>query len=146
MKKHSVAVTALLICVCTASAEGQQSSIGQFREQANYHLVMCRLKEKIAISKAQAGDSDANPVAEVGSCIRDAKSQVKAMFTPALKQVAKNQPASKLLKYYYGAWLTSINGVMPSPGERKINYEERQTQADERQEAIWNRLEVELGL
>jgi hypothetical protein len=144
MKRLFIAVLSLGIFASAAADEGKQNPLDQFREQTNYHLLMCRLKERLAINTSQLGE-ESNPVAEIGACIRDAKSQAKRYFPAALKVASKQPAAGKLLKDYYASWLTSLNGVMPSPTERKIDYERRQDDADAKHDAIWNRLEVELG-
>ena len=106
-----------------AYSEEKQTPTDAFRGETQHQLFMCRIQEKIAANKIEMGETGA--LSGLGECIKNGKLEVKKTFAPALKVVAKNSAASKILKDYYGAWLTALNGVMPDPGERKIDYERR---------------------
>jgi hypothetical protein len=143
--KRAISVIAACMFLGQSHAEDKLPPLEGFREATTYQLLICRIKTKTALNKVELGSSE-NAGAEIGACVKTGRSETKKFFGAALAKVSKKPAAAKLLKDYYGSWLTSLNGVMPEPGERKIDYERRQSAADTKSGEYWNRFEVEAGL
>jgi len=89
----------------------------------------------------QAGTFD-----RVNECMESSRSLAKTLFPQALGTVSTKPEATKLLKEYYATWLTALNGVPPAIQERKTDYAQRQTLAEQKAEQAWNRFEIEADL
>jgi hypothetical protein len=144
LRKIIPTLALVIVALPGIAAEEKQTPTDAFRGQTQHQMLMCQTEEKIAVNKAELGEEGG--IAKVGSCIKNAKVEAKKAFGPALKVVAKNREATKLLKDYYAAWITAINGIIPGASETKGGYSRRQAAAEEKYDAIWNRFEVEAGL
>lgn len=82
----------------------------------------------------------------IDACQKKAKAEVKKLFPKANAAVANKPTASNLLKDYYAAWLSALDGITPDANERKVDYDNRQGEASRKADAIWNRFEIEAGL
>jgi hypothetical protein len=141
MKTFAIMVGLATLC---GQAAAQDKPAAQFHEQAQYQMVMCTVKAKTALLKAELGDGD--PWADIGACLRAGRADVKKVFPKAVTSVTRNPAAAKLLKDYYAAWITTFNGIAPNPSERKTAYEQRQLAAETRNEELWNRFALEADL
>jgi hypothetical protein len=143
--KKILFIIAAHLCFGQSLAGDKLPPVAGFREATSYHLLICRIETQTALNEVKLGTID-SPWAKIGACLKTGRSEAKKFFGPALAKVSKKPAASNLLKDYYGSWLTALNGVMPEPGERKIDYERRQSAADTKSDEYWNRFEVEAGI
>jgi hypothetical protein len=141
--KLFVAGIASATALSCLAMEQKQTPAEAFREQTQYHMLICQSTKKIAEHKAELGEA-VSPN-ELGNCIRKAKGEAKNAFAPALRVVSKNKTASKLLKDYYAEWIASMNGLVPGVNERDTDYAHRQQAAQASYDAVWSRFEVETG-
>lgn len=134
-----------LLLAMPLSAEEKRSPTDEFRGQTQYQILMCGLKVKLALLRTEASTPQKTED-DPAKCIKDGKAEVKKTFPAALKSVAKNPTAAKLIKDYYASWLTAFDGLLPRAGDLKIDYERRQAANEAKYDEIWNRLEVEAGI
>ncbi len=127
-----------------AFAEPSPPPAELFQSTAASQLFLCDLTTQTALLELKTKGE--NPFPKIDECSKKAQGEVKALFPKALATVKKSPAAVKLLKDYYGAWLTAIKGLAPLADERTINYERRKTEAKTKQEEIWNRFIVEAGI
>lgn len=114
-----------------------------FREQSTYQIVNCQNVQKAMAIKPEVSYEQA--IFEMAKCVKYGKAEVRKTFPAALAAAAKKPDAAKLLKDYYAAWITAIDGIMPNGRELKIAYEQRQIASESKCGEIWNRFEIEAG-
>jgi len=107
--------------------------------------MMCRIETQTAIAKVELGELS-NAIPTIGTCIKKGREEVKKLYPAALAKVSKNPNATKILKDYYAAWLTSFDAVMPQSSDTKRGYQLRQESMDEKSDLLWNRFEIEAGI
>lgn len=140
-----LAATTLLSIFAIGQAEEKQTPTDAFRGATQYHILICKIKTQTELNKVELGES-ANAIEPIAACIKEGRAGAKKAYQPALSKVSKNPAAAKLLKDYYAAWLTSLEGVMPQPSETKLRYSQRLEASEAKYDEIWNRLAVEAGL
>src|ERR1041385_5566460 len=143
--KKIICFSLTAICLIQARADEKLTAIEEFRETTVYQLMMCRIETKTAIMQIEAGTSD-DAGKKIGTCIRNGLAEAKKAFPAALAKVSKKPGTAKLLKDYYAGWVAALNGVSPGVNELRVIYEQRQLQADAKQDEAWSRFEIEAGL
>lgn len=123
-----------LLVFVTHAAE-PKTPVGKFVSDANFALVICRIK---AETNAMKGMVDY-------SCSHEQEEAIKPSYHAAAKSLAKNKVALGMLRDLYAYWITTITTVTPSIDELKIQYgarmKERETGVKER----IDRLLLEIG-
>jgi hypothetical protein len=141
MKKLLAAVS-FFAALSSHAAEQTQTPVEEFRQLTLKQSFTCQSTQRIAELNSQLGKAgSANALQD---CIDSSKALAKTSFAPALKTVSKNKAAVALLKDYYAAWLTAMDGIVPGAGERNIDYTQRQQAAEGNYKAIWSRFAVEI--
>jgi hypothetical protein len=123
----------------------KRTPIVEFRGTSQFHLLTCQIRAKTALIEVELGKI-MEPYSPISACIKEGRDALKKLFPRANATVTKNPAASKLLKDYYAAWLSAIDGISPEATERKITYENWQGEAVRKTDEIWNRFEIEAGL
>lgn len=142
--------TALFIVISIIGNAASASSDAKnptttFSDSAQESMLVCKLQYRAYafLVSMGGGEDKADPSDE---CISSSKISIRPEFKAALSQQAKNKSAQSLLKDYYAAWLSAMDGIKPSSGEREIMYSNRQAETERRLAELWNRFEIEAGI
>jgi hypothetical protein len=124
---------AMAVCLCFshfayAKAPLTQADIGVYSE-----LLTCGMSFQLFLVNGDRGYKQ---------CLLDGKVKIKKQYETSLKTVKK--PAARAaLKEYYIFGVTALLGIEPQSEERKINYEKRQGDNQNKLDEMWVRFEAE---
>lgn len=137
-----VIMTMLVISVSFSADVANPSSGALNSSQSNFKT--CRLLYEAQAMLIRVGGKVTDP--GVDSCISDFKEKAKPKFKLAVAQFENNKAAQSILKDYYAFWVSAMDGINPSFGEREMAYSNRQAEAERKLNELRSRFEIEVGM
>lgn len=142
LMKHiaTLLIGASMTCALHAqSTPAGIKSVNEYVAVSRVQLFACKLKMQVALTRFAGSKPEDDPT----ECVKNAKTIAKEDFSAALNALTK-ESAKTALKEFHVSFITALDGIEPGPGERKISYEVRQQQLDQKFTEARVRLEVEL--
>lgn len=140
--RHRIFLTALLLLGTQRWAAGQATTpLDEYRSTVAGSQMLCELTLYNRQLNVQIG-APQDEKSDVGACIVKETVEAKRRLDVALKTL-KKPAAREALKNVHVAYVTAIEGVHPSNGERKVQYEARQASLRDKVTAAWARFDVE---
>jgi hypothetical protein len=141
----AIAIILLLLPTIAKAETDKRTPLEVFRGDSQYQLFKCSIDAKTAILQVSIGEL-VEPSATIISCQQSARSTLKKSFPKALASLPKKRAAAQMLKDYYAACLSALNGMLSQVEELKFIYESRQGDAMRKVDDSWTRFEIETQL
>lgn len=139
-----VLIAALAFSVGGAAMAGPAADEALGYEVVHIKIKGCRTKRELGMLRAETGQiSAADAYREFLACKSGVTQDAKAVYAKVLK-LLKSSDAKKALKDHQVAVMSSIEGMDPTGGELKSQYNRRVGSLDAVVETTWQRLQLEL--
>ena len=134
---NALALAVIVACLAgPATAGAPAKPIREFTATANSEHYICILGFQLAMLGSRT-------LTEAAACIDEGKAAISPLYTRVKTRLAKKPATLSMAKDYYASWLSSMDELLPKPGETRRLYDARQDAAQAHLKLVGERLSLE---
>lgn len=125
-------------------AQEPSTPIGRYKESTHYATLLCATKFRVAQLAVEGQANVSEDATNWLGCLVEMKAAARVNFDAAMASMKKKPKAQDALKVFHVRFVAALEGIAPGPDERKISYQQRQAQLQDRMTEAWALVELEI--